>query len=51
MIVASFAMKLEISELTLIIALFALWAIVLGIVTLQTWQTAKANPIESLRSE
>lgn len=51
MIFASLALKLEISELTIIITLFALWAIVLGIVTLQTWQTAKANPSESLRSE
>ena len=51
MIAASFAIPLKISELTLISTLFALWAIVLGIVTLQTWQTAKANPTESLRSE
>lgn len=51
MIVPSFAMQLEISELTLIATLLSLWGIVIGIVTTQTWQTAKANPSESLRSE
>uniref|UniRef100_UPI004055D979 FtsX-like permease family protein n=1 Tax=Roseivirga sp. TaxID=1964215 RepID=UPI004055D979 len=47
----SFAIHLDVSEMHIILTLVDFWSIVLGIVIFQTWQTAKVNPAESLRSE
>lgn len=47
----NFTVNLDVSEIHIMLTLAAFWSIVLGIVIIQTWQTAKANPSESLRSE
>jgi putative ABC transport system permease protein len=47
----SFTIHLYVSAMHIILTLATFWSIVLGIVIFQTWQTAKANPSESLRSE
>jgi len=51
LIFPSFTIHLDVSEMHIILTLATFWSIVLGIVIFQTWQTAKANPSESLRSE
>ncbi|KYG76542.1 FtsX-like permease family protein [Roseivirga echinicomitans] len=51
LIFPSFTIHLDISEMHIILTLTTFWSIVLAIVIFQTWQTAKANPSESLRSE
>lgn len=47
----SIAIELEVSESQIVMALASLWSAILAIVIFQTWQTAKVNPSESLRSE
>jgi ABC-type antimicrobial peptide transport system permease subunit len=47
----SFTIHLYVSAMHIILTLATFWSIVLGIVIFQTWQTAKVNPAESLRSE
>ncbi|GAB5523332.1 MAG: ABC transporter permease [Roseivirga sp.] len=50
-IIPSFSMELSVSGLTIATGLLLIWGAILGIVMLQTLQTARINPSETLRNE
>ncbi|OEJ99550.1 FtsX-like permease family protein [Roseivirga misakiensis] len=50
-IVPQFALELSLPVSVILKGIFTLWAAIVAIVVIQTWQTANLNPAESLRNE
>lgn len=50
-VMPSFSVPLSISVIKIVGGLLALWSAIIGIVIVQTWQTTRINPAETLKSE